>query len=128
VVDGRTVFDAGVAEPQLIAALDSEDEPLQVSVASVLALLPTPSSQRAIGHVAIDANRSNSLREAVFGSLAESAKNHGNLLEESQIAELVEISRDDDDLAIRTAASKALGAVNLATDQASEIIRKYYGG
>ncbi len=32
------------------------------------------------------------------------------------------------DLTIRTAGSKALVALNLATNKASEIIRSYYGG
>jgi undecaprenyl pyrophosphate synthase len=74
-----------------------------------------------------DAN-TDSLRVAAFGSLAESAKNNGNLLEEGQIAELVDIAHDDPDLIIRTAASQSLGALNLTTNKASEIIRSYYGG
>jgi hypothetical protein len=41
---------------------------------------------------------------------------------------LVKIAREESDLVIRTASSQALGAVNLATNKASEIIRGYYGG
>lgn len=128
VVDGRTVIDAGVAEPALIRALASDNEELQTLCASVLALLPTPTAQRAIAHVALSDASAESLRVAAFGSLAESAKNNGNVLEKRQVAELVKIARDDDNLTIRTAASQALGAVNLTTNQASDIIRAYYGG
>ncbi len=128
VVDGRTVYDADVAEPALIGALSSTDERLQTLAASVLALLPTSTAQRAVAHVALDDGNTKSLRIAAFGSLAESAKNNANLLEQSQIAELVDIAHDDPDLTIRTAASQALGAVNLTTNKASEIIRSYYGG
>ncbi len=65
---------------------------------------------------------------AAFASLAESAKNNANLLDETQVAELVDIAHDDPDLTIRTAGSEALGALNLATNKASEIIRSYHGG
>ena len=128
VVDGGTVYDAGVAEPALIGALSSPEERLQTLAASVLALLPTPTAQRAIGHVALDEANTDSLRVAAFAAVADSAKNNGNQLEESQINSLVDIARDEADLTIRTAASQTLGALNLATNKASDIIRSYYGG
>ena len=126
--DGRTVYDLGIAEPALIGALTSEEERLQTLAASVLALLETPTAQRAIAHVALDATNTDSLRIAAFGSLAESAKAHGHRLEESQVTDLISLARDEPDLTIRTAASQSLGALNLATNKASEIIRSYYGG
>lgn len=127
-VDGRTVFDVGVAEPALIGALASPEERLQTLSASVLALLPTPTAQRAVAHLALDKGNAESLRIAAFSSMAESARNHGHLLEDAQIATLVDIAHEDPDLTIRTAASQALGALNLQTGKASEIIRSYYGG
>jgi HEAT repeat protein len=127
-VDGRSVYDASVATPSLISALSASDERLQITAASVLALTPLPAAQRAIAHVALDEKNSKSLRVAAFGSLAESAKNNGNLLEEAQVAALVTIAKEDADLTIRTAASQTLGAVNLSNNKASEIIRTYHGG
>ena len=127
-VDGRTVFEQRVAEPALIASLSSSSEELQIRAASVLALSPTEPAQRALAHVALDDANTVTLRVAVFGSLSESAKSFGNLLEADQVAELVRLARDEDGLVIRTAASQALGAANLATNQASDIIRTYYGG
>jgi len=128
VVDGQTVYDAGAAEPALIAALSSLEDELRTLAASVLALLRTDTAQRAIAHVALDDTNTESLRVAAFASLAESAKNNGNRLEPAQIAPLIEIAHRDADLTIRTAASQALGAINLTTNEASKIIRSFYGG
>jgi len=125
---GRTVYDFTAAEPALISALVSPEERLQTTCASVLSLAGTETAQRSIAHVAMDSSNTRSLRVSAFASLAQSAKSHGNMLEEAQLTKLVKIARDDDDLTIRTAASKALGAINLADNKASEIIRKFYGG
>ncbi len=127
-VDGRTVYDVSAATPALIGALSSSDELLQTTAASVLALVPESTAQRAIAHVALDSNQPESLRIAAFGSLAESAKSNGGQLEDAQITALVRIARDDANLVIRTAASQALGAINLAGNKASDIIRSHYGG
>lgn len=126
VVDGRTVYDVDPAEPALIGALSSTDQALQTLAASVIALLPSQTAQRAVAHVALDAGYDQSLRIEAFGSLAQSAKNYGNRLEQAQIDALVNLAQRDPDLTIRTAASQALGAINLTTNQASEIIRSYY--
>jgi HEAT repeat protein len=127
-LDGRTVFDVSLAAPALISALSAADETLQKAAAAVLALVPSPAAQRAIAHVALDEKNTKTLRVTAFGALAESAKNHGNLLEDSQINRLLAIAKEEADLVVRTAATEALGAVNLATSKASEIIRAYYGG
>ncbi len=127
-IDGSTVCDVAEAEPGLIAALASSDEALQTLVARVLALLSAPTAQRAIAFVALSDSNTESLRVSVFGSLAESAKRNGNLLEDDQVAALVDIAREDADLVIRTAASQALGAINIESNKASDIIRSFYRG
>lgn len=127
VQDGKTVYDATMAESSLIGALNSPDERLATSSASVLALLRTPTSQRALAHVAMDGSRSKEFRVAGFHSLAESAKNHGNHLEPKQVDNLIRTSMEEKDLVIRTAASQALGAVNLNDNKASKIIRSFSG-
>ncbi len=115
-------------EPALIAALGSEHEQLQVAALNVLSLLPEPTSQRSIAHVAMDGGNGESLRLSAFSAVAESAKRNGNLLQAKQIADLVMFARDEANLTLREAASRTLGALNLASNKASEIIRKYYGG
>ena len=123
--DGRTIYDVSVATPALIASLGSSSRELQTAAASVLALVPSPEAQRAIAYVALDPNNAPSLRNAAFGALSDSAKRHRGQLEDAQIVELVRIAREEGDLKIRTAASQALGALNLASNKASEIIRSY---
>lgn len=126
--DGRTVYNWGVTEPALIGALSSPSEDLQTRAAAVLALTPTETGQRAVAHMALTAAHAETLRVASFGFLAESTRNFGNMLEAGQVTQLVEIAKEEPNLVLRTAASQALGAANLATNQASEIIRSYYGG
>ncbi|MBI4716792.1 MAG: HEAT repeat domain-containing protein [Planctomycetes bacterium] len=126
--DGRTVYNLSPAQPALIAALGAADEKLRVAAAGVLAYSPAPEAQQAIADLALDAANALALRLAGYAALADSARNYGNLLTEAQVAELVRVARDEPDLVLRTAASQALGAVNLASNQASDIIRRYYGG
>lgn len=123
---GRTAFDVRPAAPALIGALSSPEERLQTSAASALALINAPEAQRAIAHVALSSGNSVTLRVSAFSSLSESARTHGDMLEESQITELVTLAAKETDLVIRTAASQALGAINLASNKASEIIRSYH--
>lgn len=127
-VDGRTVYDFGSAEAALVAALSATNEQLRSVAASVLALAKSAGAQRAVARLALDAGQSEALRASVFASLAESAKNHGNLLASEQISELVKMVQGEENLTLRTAASHALGALNLADNRASEIIRGYHGG
>ncbi|MEK6676831.1 MAG: HEAT repeat domain-containing protein [Planctomycetota bacterium] len=127
-LDGRTIYDLSPAEPALIASLSATDDELQVRAVGVLALLPTPTSQRAIAHVGLDDTQSEPFRLAALEALAVSARRHGNLLEEDQTAVLIGLARDEQNLVLRTAASKALGTLNLANNRASEIIRGFYGG
>ncbi|MFQ5592028.1 MAG: response regulator, partial [Phycisphaerae bacterium] len=92
-VDGRTVYDVAVAEPALTSALSSSNNELQTRAASVLALVHTPSAQRAVATMALDANNDESLRISAFASLSESAKKFGNLLVEDQLDALVGVAR-----------------------------------
>lgn len=119
---GRTVYDFPRAEPALIGALASGREELQTLCASVLGQVPSASAQRSIAHVALEEARSESLRVAAFAALARSARNFGNQLEPDQVTRLLEVARSSN-LTLRTASSRALGALNLADNQASAIIR-----
>ena len=124
--DGRTVLDPMQATPALIAALSSPSEELQVAACGALALLQSEPAQRAVAHVALDEANTKSLRVAAFSALARSARGFGNLLEAEPVSRLLVMAKEDGDLVIRTSASEALGALNLATNQASEIIRGYH--
>lgn len=125
-LSGRTVIHVGAVEPALIAALSSENEELQIKTAGVLSLCRSAQAQDAIAQAALNADRPEALRIEMFAALAESAKTIGNQLEPARVANLIRVSAEDPVMNIRTAASKALGALNLADNRASEIIRKYY--
>ena len=127
-LDGQTVYDVVVAEAAVLSLLAAPDEALQLAAIEVLALTRSPESQRGIAGVAVDDARAESLRIAAFGALAESAKRFGNLAADGQVPELIRVARADENLTLRTAASRALGALNLSSNQASEILRSYSGG
>lgn len=127
-VDGATVLDCRVAESGLIAALSADDEDLRIRCAEVLALLPLATAQRALAGAALNVDHTESLRTAAFAALAESAKRNGNRLDAARVQGVLSAARDEPDPTMRTAASQALGALNLTDNQASQIIRSYSGG
>jgi len=127
-LDGRTVIDYTPAVDALITALAASDPALREAAANVLALIRTEAGQRGIARMALDEDNAPELRIAGFNALAESAKRFGNLLSPELVAQVVNAAKDAPDLTMRTAASQSLGALNLQTDEASEIIRSHHVG
>ncbi len=127
-VSNSPVYDFARAQTALIDALAHPAEELRIKAASVLALASSPQAQHAVAKVALNAENSQTLRIAAFGSLAESAKHNGNRLTNELIDELIKFSMKEENLELRTAASRALGAMNLPSNKASEIVRSYYRG
>lgn len=123
------VFDFSKAAAALINALDSRSEMLRVRSAHALALARSSAGQSAIAEAALNPIRGQAERVAVFGSLAESARRNGNLLGSGElIARLIDFTLNEQDLILRAAASKALGALDLPSNKASEIIRAQHRG
>jgi hypothetical protein len=122
----HTVIDVKAAQPALLAALSSDVEDLQIKAGAVLALVETPAAQQAIAALALDPGNTESLRLAMLGRLAESGKANGNKLPAAQVDALIRLAADEPQLELRTAASKALGALNLSDNRASAIIRQYH--
>jgi len=118
-----TVFDLSRADAALIDALSQPSEELRIKAAAALAVSPTAAAQKGLADAALDARNSKAQRIATFGSLAESARLIGNKLENRTVDQIVTFAEQEKDLDIRTAASQALGALNLTTNQASDIIR-----
>ena len=54
--------------------------------------------------------------------LAESAKHTGNALDSAQIASIIKVVGGDADANVRTSAARALGALNVPSNQASALI------
>ncbi|MGD8450604.1 MAG: response regulator [Phycisphaerae bacterium] len=127
-VTHNPLFAVADAKLALIAAMGTTDPALRIKVAHVLGYLPDTAAQEAIAIIALDENQPEDMRVAMFTALAQAAKACGNQLESATVDRLVSIAEKDANLVIRTAASETLGALNLAADKGSEIIRNQYGG
>jgi hypothetical protein len=118
------IFDFSKTVPSLISALSSKSEVLRTKCAQVLALAASGEAQKAIAGVALNDKVGKPERMAAFASLADSARRNGNLLGDSELIQrLIEFTMKEEDLVLRAAGSKALGALDLAGNKASEIIR-----
>jgi hypothetical protein len=129
IAESRTkVLDAARAAGALVQALTNPSEALRVRAANALALLPGADGQAALAKAALDTAHGHAERIAEFASLAESARRNGNLLGGELIDQLITFTLNEQDLVLRAAASKALGALNLSGNKASEIIRAQHRG
>ncbi|MFH1747837.1 MAG: HEAT repeat domain-containing protein [Planctomycetota bacterium] len=127
-VTDNPMFDVSQAQPALISAVSSKDAELRVAAANVLGFDSSAAAQEAIAQVALDEGEAEEMRVAMFEALAEAAKHRGNQLGDAAIGKLISIAEGDENLVIRTAASQALGALNLPANKGSEIIRNQYSG
>lgn len=116
-------FDAAKAAPALIKALEHPSEALRVKSAAALALIPAAEGQAALAEAGLNPNNTQSFRVAAFGSLAEAARRNGNLLGGDLVQKVIDLTMTEKDLILQAAASKALGALDLSSNKASEIIR-----
>ncbi len=123
------VYDFSRSVPSLIQALRSKSEALRMSAAHSLALADSTAAQEAVTESALDSIHSQAERIAAFAALAESARRNGNRLGDREVvSRLIEFTMGEQDLILRAAASKALGALDLPGNKASEIIRAQYKG
>lgn len=127
-ISGSRVFDIGRAEGALVAALKHTSPDLRVLSAQALAMIPTPTAQQAVAAEALNEANEVGLRIDMFAALAESGRHHGNKLTDEQLNALIKLVMEAKDLAIRTAASQAFGALNVPGNRASEIIRAQHRG
>ena len=127
-IDGKSSIDVTPTIGAIISSLSSPVQELQVKAARTLAAINSADGQRVTCELALNPGNNTELRIAAFEALAESAKRHGNLLLPAQASEIVKAAIETADLTMRTAASQALGALNLTSNEASEIIRRFYRG
>ncbi len=125
---GNSLFDVAASQGALTAALGSTDADLRRAAGQALGLIASPEAQAAVLKVALDDKEAEPMREAMFAALAEGAKRKGNHLSSELVQQLTTTAEKDANLKIRTAASQALGALNLPGNPASAIIRNQYGG
>ncbi len=123
-----SALDVRQAEPALSAALAQPSEELRIACCDALAAIDSATAQRAIGGVALNAEQTPTLRMAAFDALAESGRRFGNQLEPAVVKQLLEQAIGLPDLDLRTAASQAMGALNLSGRVVADVILQYSQG
>ncbi len=116
------VFDVRPVERSLAEAQGHPSEELRVACLRVLALLDSPTAQRAIAGVALSSKSAESLRLAAFATLADSGRHFGSRLEQQGLQVLVQQALKEPNLVLRTGASQALGALNPSGTSVADII------
>lgn len=124
----NALFRANEAETSLLPSLKTTDPALRIMVANVLAFVGSTPAQETVAAIALNPEEPEAARVAMFAALAEAAKRRGNKLGEATVVALTKVAEGDANMNIRTAASQALGALNLPGNPASVIIRNQYGG
>jgi hypothetical protein len=112
-VTGNPLFDPAQLEQPLINALGSSDAALRSTTARVLSHVCSTAAQTALAKIALDAGREAELRIEMFDVLP-------------QVQEIIKLAENEADMTIRTAASQALGALNVPVGSGSQIIRNLY--
>ncbi len=127
-VTDNALFKVADAEPALLASLETKDVALRLTIAEVLGYLGSGKAQEAVAAIALNTSEPEDMRVKMFAALAEAAKRRGNLLGEDIVKKIVTIAESDENMTIREAASRTLGALNVPGAPASEIIRNQYRG
>lgn len=120
-IESGSTFKATDAEPALLDALNDKREVVALGAAEVLARFTDPDAQRAVADASLDRRRGSGLEVKFLGTLAQSARSHGNQLSDAQVsalAELVKTARGP----LADAASQVHGALSLPTAAAVEFI------
>lgn len=126
-ISQNAVLDLSVGEKGLRAALGGSNPELVVAIGRILAHFPTPSAQQAIAQRALDDQTPHDVRVQLFKSLAESAKAYGNQLDGGQVELVVKEAIELKDDALRSGAAEVRGALNLPTDEATNLILSQSG-
>jgi hypothetical protein len=117
------ILDLSPAENALIEATKDKRTEIQMLAGQVLAYLNTPTAQQAIAAMALSDDNSKEIRLAAFGSLADSARHNGCLLDDKTIdAVYALVGSKDIDSALRAAAAIAYGSLNLPSQKVKDLI------
>jgi hypothetical protein len=122
------LFKVEMVQPAILAALGTDDPALRVKLGGLLAFIGSREAQEPLAQIALDEAEPEAMRVAMFAALADGAKRFGNRLGEEIVRRLIAAAESHENLTIRTAASQALGALNLPGNPASVIIRNQYRG
>jgi len=127
-ITNNPLFKPEMVQSAILAALGTGDADLRIKLGGLLAFIDSREAQEPLARIALDEAESQDMRVAMFAALADGAKRFGNRLGEELVRRLIAAAESHENLTIRTAASQALGALNLPGNPASAIIRNQYRG
>jgi len=120
--DHHTIYSVNEAVPALVEALKDKRPEIVTAAARDLGEMNSPDAEHALAAAALASDADPALRVVYFDQLAESAKRTGNTLDAGVIDSLIKVVSTDADPKTRDAASRALGALNVPSNQASTLI------
>lgn len=117
------VINLSAAQTAVINATRDSRADIQMLAGQVLAYFTSPDAQRAIAAMALDENNAMDVRITAFNSLATSAKFNANLLDAVTVnAVYTLVSSSQADPALRSAAARAYGSLNLPSQKVKDLI------
>ncbi|MGH7215370.1 MAG: HEAT repeat domain-containing protein, partial [Tepidisphaeraceae bacterium] len=116
------VYDLMTAQSALLAALNDPRADVVKASGNVLGLLNSKESQAGLFTKAQADDTGEDVKVSLFKSLATSAKFFGNQLDGSQVDGLQQTVQEAQNLAVRSSAAEARGALNLPAEQATQLI------
>jgi len=119
---GNHVFDVQEALKPLLETLDHPQADLRQAALEVLALLDNASAQQHLAFFALDTEQSEDQRLHAFAELADSARRFGPMLEDQTVDQLIDFALHETNVALRTASSKAVGALNLPSKNSTDML------
>jgi HEAT repeat protein len=118
---GRGIFKVLDAEPALLSALAGRTGGLRLLVADVLAMMPTAESQQTLVAIALAGGPDEEETVELLARAAASARSHGRLATEEQVAELRELVGTSSG-SLADAAGRLYGALDLPSGEVVKLI------
>ena len=119
-----SIYNVNAALPALLTALHDSNSAVALAAAGALGQMRNPQAQLALAQRALEQESQSAVtvRQALLLDLAASARNVGNHLSADSIDRLIRVVKGSDPAPVRTAAATALGALNVPSNQAAELI------
>jgi hypothetical protein len=124
---GNPVLDVTRTQPALAGAIDSGTDDVKVAAARALAAMDDAAAQQAVARLALDASASEEVRIRAFENLSASLRRFGNVLTGEHASAVVEVVGSQASFDLRRAASQALGAMNLPSEEIKDLILRTGG-
>jgi hypothetical protein len=117
-----SIYNVHDAVPALAAALSNPNKAVVTAAGNVLGTLNDKPAQQALATAALADQKDAAVTESLLLALASSARQTGDALEPGQVDQLMKLVTASDSKPVRTAAAAALGALNLPSNRASQLI------